>query len=410
MISYQDARNKIQECGAAALLGNEMVATAEIAGRVCAAPVYAEIPNQNFDNSAMDGFALNSAELENAAADRPVILTVAGHIAAGESLSFAAPERGQCYEIMTGAPLPPGCDAVVPVEKTAKNEQGKIVFTVAAKPGDNIRRIGEDYQQGDLVISPGAMLQAPHILALATLGVTQVSVVRRPRVALLSTGREIVEPGTVPLQHGQIYNSTQPYLRAAMAAMGMDVRAVETLPDDPSLFRERLSASIENGMDLCVSTGAVSAGVHDFVPSVLKELGAEIFFHKSAIRPGKPIFFARLPGHGPFYIGLPGNPASSAAGLRFFVAPLLRALQGLPAEEPSFGILKGTYRKGDAKLRFFMRAQISHNAEGLCEVDIPQKQPSFMVGLFTRTNGWASIPEEANLLEAGTRVAVYPDF
>ena len=410
MISYQDARDKILQCGAASPLETEIVATGEVVGRICAAPVYAEIPNQPFDNSAMDGFALNAKDLEGAAADHPVTLTIAGHIAAGEIQTFAAPGKGRCYEIMTGAPLPPGCDAVVPVEKTERVGKDAVAFRNPATGNDNIRRIGEDYRQGDLVVQAGTVLQSAHILALATLGVTEVSVVKRPRVALLSTGQEIVELGTAPLQYGQIYNSTQPYLRSAMAGMGIDVRAVQTLRDDPAAFRERLSALIASGIDLCVSTGAVSAGVHDFVPSVLKEMGAEIVFHKAAIRPGKPIFFARLPKGGPFYVGLPGNPASTAAGLRFFIAPLLRAMQGMPPEEPRYGILKSAYRKGDMPLRFFMRARKTYNEAGLCEVEIPQKQPSFMVSPFTGTNIWVSISEDTAMLEAGERVEIFSDF
>lgn len=408
MISYQDAVEKIYIHGADYALATEEIAVTDIAGRICAETIHAHVPNPAFDNSAMDGYALRAVDLEPATVDHPVTLDIAGHIAAGDTAMFDAPPAGSCYEIMTGAPLPAGCDRVVPVENTTRADGGGVMFHAPAGEKDNIRRMGEDYMSGDVVVGAGTVLQSAHILALATAGISRLHVKRRPALAVISTGREIVEAGSAPLEYGQIYNSTRPYLRSALTEMGADIRAQDMLPDDPVLFKKRLESLIEDGVDLCVSTGAVSAGMHDFVPSVLKDMGAEIVFHKVAIRPGKPIFFARLPNNGPFFIGLPGNPASSAAGLRFFIAPLLRAMQGLKPEERRFGVLKSDYRKGDRPLCFFMRARIGYNAQGVCEIEIPQKQPSFMVGPFTKTDGWVAIPENTDQMEEGDLVAFYP--
>lgn len=407
MISYSEAFKIILREAVRQPLHGERVDVSEINGRISAADIRAVVDNQPFDNSAMDGFAMKVADLQGASFDNPVALGVAGHIAAGELHRFAAPDTGQCYEIMTGAPLPPGCDAVVPVEKTERDVSGRVLFRDLPAVAENIRYAGSDFRNGDVVVRKGESLSTGHILALATLGVGHVDVLRKARVALISTGQEVVDSFAVPLQYGQIYNSTKPYLQGAVAALGMEVVACDSVQDDPDSFRKKLATLIEQGVDICLSTGAVSAGTHDFVPGVLQTMGAEIFFHKVAMRPGKPVLFARFPGHGPFYVGLPGNPAATAAGLRFFVAPLLRAMQGLPPEAPQFAVLKKDYNKGDLPLRFFMRAKCSHNSQGLREIEIPQKQPSFMVSPFAGTNVWAMIPENVSSLKEGDLVEFY---
>lgn len=406
MISYNEAVTIIRKAGAQNPLSDEHIGVTEIFGRICAADVRAAIANQPFDNSAMDGFALKAGDLQNATHENPVALAVAGHIAAGELRRFTAPSSGQCYEIMTGAPVPPGCDAVVPVEKTQKSADGQIIFRDKAKTDDNIRRAGADFKPGDIVLAAGTVLDPAHVLALATLGIGRVSVVRRAKIALVSTGQEVIDSFATPLEYGQIYNSTKPYLMAALAKPGLSAQDAGTVRDDPAGFKAKLEALVASGIDLCISTGAVSAGVHDFVPSVLKAMGAEIFFHKVAMRPGKPVLFAKFPGDGPFYVGLPGNPAATAAGLRFFVAPLLRAMQSLPPEQPQYAVLKNDYSKGDLPLRFFMRAKCGHTAQGMREIDIPQRQQSFMVSPFAGSNVWAVIPEDAHQLKAGDLVEI----
>lgn len=408
MISYEEALNIILKEGARKRLPDEMVEIEEIAGRICAADIAAPVANQPFDNSAMDGFALRVEDLAQAANDSPVVLEMIGHIAAGDSTPFKSPGQGQCYEIMTGALLPPGCDAVVPVEKIEKGAGKKILFRVMPGKGENIRRAGEDFQAGDRVFQKGKILDTGHILALATLGIGKVNVLKKPRIGLISTGREVVDEWSKKLEPGQIFNSTRPYLAASLKGLGAEVKYAGTIPDDPALFRKKLSGMIENGVDVGISTGAVSAGVHDFVPAVLKEMGAEILFHKVAIRPGKPILFARFPG-GLCFFGLPGNPVSSAAGLRFFVRPLIRALQGLPPEEPHYAILRNSWHGGAGKnLRIFVRVKTEFDRKNH-EASIPGTQQSFMVRPFTDTNGWCMISENKTALQAGDLITVYAD-
>ncbi|TAL29729.1 MAG: molybdopterin molybdenumtransferase MoeA [Alphaproteobacteria bacterium] len=407
MISYVEALSMIRAQGGKSRLDTETVPVEEISGRICAAEVRAPMANQPFDNSAMDGFALRAEDVMAAVNDNPVVLEMIGHIAAGGEMASRTPAKGQCYEIMTGAPVPPGCDTVVPVEKTEKDKTGRIIIRSPAAKGDNIRLAGHDFAVGDRVLEPGMTLQPGHVLALATLGIPAVEVLRRPRAALISTGLEVVDDLSAGLGAGQIYNSTGPYLRAVLPQMGMKLEFLGTVADDAPLYRSKLLKAAGDGCDIIVSTGAVSAGVHDFVPSVLREIGAEIFFHKVAIRPGKPVLFAKLPNGGPFLFGLPGNPVSTAVGLRFFVYPLLRALQGLEPEVPGYARLSEDYKKKKADLRFFLRAQLGNSKDGANEVKILRDQQSFMVSPFLKSDVWAVLPEDDSLNAAGDVIEIY---
>ncbi|MFH1157401.1 MAG: gephyrin-like molybdotransferase Glp [Pseudomonadota bacterium] len=402
MISYGAALVILRTEGKKKLLKTETVPLADISGRISAEKISAPVANPPFDNSAMDGFALRAEDIANA----PVALKSAGHIAAGDKPEKFALAQRQCCEIMTGAPLPPGCDAVVPVEKTEKNDNGRILFREPAQMGDNIRRAGADFAVGDDVLDFGVLMQAGHVLTLAALGIGSAKVLRRPKAGLISTGSEVVDDLGAKLKGGQIYNSTGHYLHAALPSMGMEPVSFGTVSDDAALYKSKLMRAAEDGCDIILSTGAVSMGVHDFVPAALKEMGVEVFFHKVAVRPGKPLLFAKLP-KGSFFFGLPGNPAATAACLRFFVCPLLRAMQGLPPERPEHGVLAEDYVRDKSGLRLFLRAALRDNDRGFNEIHIIREQPSFMVNPFVRSDVWAVVPEPASTLKAGDIVQFY---
>lgn len=406
MIAYEEAVEIIRAEAAENSLETEDSTLSALPGRVCAVDVISPVLNQPFDNAAMDGYALRAEDLAAAANDNPVMLEMIARVVAGDGRAFKALRQGECYEIMTGAPLPLGCDTVVPVENTVKSG-ARVQFTMRAEQGDNIRCAGEDFRAGDVVIAKGGILDEGHILALATLGVGAVRVFTRPSVALISTGREIVDDLSARLDPGQIYNSTKPYLESALSGAGGDVRSFGTVADDPAAFKRKLRDIMDHKTDIAVSTGAVSAGAHDFVPSVLKDLGAEIFFHKVAIRPGKPLVFARLPS-GALFFGLPGNPMASAAGLRFFIQPALRALRGLSPEQPYHAVLEDPYRK-KCGLTQFARARILCGGNAVLYADISPRQQSFMVKPFTDTNGWAIVPAETENIAAGEKIRIMPD-
>lgn len=303
--------------------------------------------------------------------------------------------------------MPSGCDTVIPVENV-KRDKEKALFYNASVKGDNVRRAGEDFAAGDVILQKDQMLNGHHILMLATLGIGKVEVVKKPKVAVLSTGLEVVDDLDVKLGDGQIYNSTGPFLRRILPSIGAEAVSCGTVADEPEKFRQKLSCMIGNGVDLIVTTGAVSAGAYDFIRTELERAGAEILFHKVKIRPGKPVLFAKFPDGGPLYIGLPGNPVATAAGVRFFVYPLLRAMMGRTQEKPHKAVLKNDYRKKKSDFRFFLRAVTAVNDKAVLEVEIAAKQQSFMVSPFTGANVWAVAPEGTEALKAGDVVDVYP--
>ncbi len=291
------------------------------AGRVLAEAIEARLDVPAFDNSAMDGYALHHR-------DAGKRLPVAQRIAAGSPATPLAP--GTCARIFTGGEIPPGADCVVMQERVA------VAADLAAIPpdipaGDNVRRRGRDVAAGAPLLPAGERLEAAALGHLAGQGITEVVVRRRPRVALLSTGDEIVDPGR-PLAAGQIYNSNRPMLRRLLERFGAELSRVTSIPDDPQGTRETLSAAAREA-DLVISTGGVSVGEEDHVKAALAALG-QLDLWRLAIRPGKPLALGRLPGREGKevrFVGLPGNPVSCFVGAWLFLRPLLGALQGCPA-------------------------------------------------------------------------------
>lgn len=407
MIGYEEAIGIIRRCGESRLLGSESVVLEKIAGRTSAQDLKAPMASQPFDNSAMDGYALSASVLSDVNRENAVTLQVIGQVLAGEAAPRQAPEEGQCYEIMTGAPMPPGCNTVVPVEN-AEKQSDRVVFWAPSATGKNVRLAGADFEDGELVLNAGESLDERHILPLATLGFDRVELVCRPRVAVLSTGLEVVDDLSKSLLPGQIYNASAPYLRQMLSALGAETEFFGTVADEPAVFREKLDEMIASGADILVTTGAVSAGVCDFIRDELEAKGAEILFHKVKMRPGKPILFAKFPNGGPLFVGLPGNPVATAAGLRFFVYPLMRAMQGLPPEKPKHGVLKRGSNNKKAEFRMFLRAVSRHTDNTVGEIEILPKQQSFMVSAFIHANAWVVAPEGVSEIGEGDLVEFYP--
>jgi molybdopterin molybdotransferase len=306
-------------------------------GRVLAEPVIAgrEIPP--WDNSSMDGYAVRATDLRAASPDAPVSLTIVGEVAAGATARGDV-SPGQTYRILTGAPLPPGSDAVVPQEDVAR-DGARVVFTSPVEPGAYVRPRGEDIRPGDRMLEPGAPLRPAALGVLAALGHARVRVYQRPRVAVLSTGDELVAPDA-PLGPGQIPDSNSYTLAGLAAEAGAVPQSLGIARDRPEELVERLSQGLE--ADVLVSSAGVSVGDRDFVREAVESLGARLAFWKVNMRPGKPLTFGRVGGQrdGPrvnraqgrrgdcLFFGLPGNPVSCMVTFELFVRPVLRRLGG----------------------------------------------------------------------------------
>ncbi|MDQ7018262.1 MAG: molybdopterin molybdotransferase MoeA [Robiginitomaculum sp.] len=396
MISYDEALALIAK--EAAPLDTEAIAPAKALGRVLAAGVVATRSLPPFDNTAMDGFALRAKDSQNAPCDLPVL----GSVAAGDVPAMA--EEAGAVEIMTGAPVPNWCDCIVPVENVdvVRDETGVPTHITVKAPitkGAHIRRAGEDVQAGQSLIAAGASLTPQSIAVLTALGVEVVSVVERPRIALIGTGAEVVRDPATDLKGGQIYDSNTPYLRAALRRDGFEAQVIPGSPDDTADFLTAMAAA--KGAKIIISTGAVSMGRRDFVPEALAQLGARIVFHKCTIRPGKPILFARLPDD-TYFFGLPGNPVSAAVGLAFFVMPLLDALLGRTKAPAIRAPLVNDFSK---KQGFTMFTKARLGAGG---IEILPGQQSFRLAPLLVANGWAVIPAGVDGVKAGDEVDFVP--
>jgi len=374
-------------------------------GQILAQSVVSPADLPPFDNTAMDGFALYAGSQTLPAGSE---YTVMGAQAAGDALVQA---EGGAWEIMTGARMPDGMDTVVPVERVeiirhdADGRPLAIRLGVDVATGQNVRRCGEDVPRDAELMAQGDQLQAQHLALLAALGIAEVEVVRRPRVALICTGRELVDDPGQPLHSGQIRNSNGPFLAARIAAAGAELVYQQTVGDEPDAFVQALQQALQAGAEIVLSTGAVSMGRHDFVPEALRGLGAEIHFHKVKIRPGKPLLFASLPG-GALVFGLPGNPVSSAVGLRFFVEPALRQMLGLPLERPLRLPLRERFEKR-VPLRCFLKGRLALNGDGQLQATVLPGQESFRLRPLLDTNAWIVLAEDADACDAGSLVDVY---
>lgn len=403
MIDCDDALSIV--LGATPALPAETCAAARAQGRILAAPVASAEWLPPFDNSAMDGFALRAGTGLRAGTE----LDVAGLRVAGDPQPAVA--TGGAWEIMTGAPMPDGFDAVIPVERVAvlsRDDAGRpcrIRLEADVVPGQHRRRRGEDVAAGRQVIPAGACVGPQHLMLLAAIGAATVQVARRPRVAVIATGRELETDPARPLAHGRIRNSNGPFLVARIAAAGAEPLHCETVDDDPAMFAASLARALRAGADVVLSTGAVSMGVHDFVPATLRGLGADIRFHKVAMRPGKPLLFARLDG-GALYFGLPGNPVSAAVGFRFFVEPALRAMLGMPPERPWSLPLAAPCEKR-APLRFHLKGRVLVGDDGRLHAQAMRGQESFRILPMLESDAWIVLPAGIDRFDAGDLVQVY---
>lgn len=303
-----------------------VVLLADALGLVLADDVVAPLSLPGFDNSAMDGYAVVADDIAGATAERPVLLPVAEDIPAGRTDALTL-KPGTAHRIMTGAPLPSGATAVIPVEST-NAATDTVEIRAAAKPGQHIRRAGEDVTTGTTVLRAGQVLTPAALGLVAALGMGEVSVIPRQRVLVMSTGTELVAPGT-PLQPGQIYESNAVMLAAAFRDAGAEVLASAMSGDDVETFRDALARHTGEA-DLIITTGGVSAGAYEVVKDAL---GEEVDFVKVAMQPGMPQGSGVVDGTP--IVTLPGNPVSALVSFEVFIRSPLRSAMGLPnADRP----------------------------------------------------------------------------
>ena len=372
----------------------EAVALRECRGRVLREPVHAERDAPPFDRVAMDGVAVDHAAVA-AGARR---LRVAGTQAAGRAPLALDDPRG-CIEVMTGAVLPAGCDAVIPVEEVFREgDEAVLPPALRAERWQHVHRRGSDARAGDLLLEAGTLLRAPEVAIVASAGLAVVQVTRAPRVAVISTGDELVEPGLPVLAH-QVRRSNSHALAAALEQVAGAVVEDAHVRDDEDAIAAVISAALDRS-DAVVLSGGVSMGRFDHVPRVLQRLGVRELFHRVAQRPGKPMWFGVAPAGQPVF-GLPGNPVSVLVCLVRYVLPALSHAVGLPPALPPRVALAEPVSFRPA-LAWFLPVRLEHDAEGRAWAWPRPTQGSGDFNALAGTSGFVELPPGPATFERGT--------
>ncbi len=421
ILTFEDGRRVVEQHSSKATPGEvETVDLLHSAGRVLAEPIAADRDIPPFPRSTRDGYAVRASDL----AKLPAKLKVIGEIKAGPlpGQVSAALNRGETFSIMTGAPVPQGADAVVMVEYTS--QQGCWVeITKGSAPGENIVPQGAEAKRGELLVNTGARLNEVAIALAASVGKSRLKVFVRPRVAILTTGDEIVaidaEPGPAQIRNSNTYS-----LAVQVQQAGGDPVFLSIAPDEPRRLRQLIEEGLQS--DLLIMTGGVSMGRYDLLEQVLAELQAEFFFTGAKIQPGKPVVFGRCPrgedalaregasapGSGPnsrtYFFGLPGNPVSTMVTFELFARPMLEALAGMSPRPLTFlhAQLKSEIRVKTGLTRF-LPAIVSGKYEA-SQVELVPWQGSGDIAAQSRANCYIVIPPAREHILAGEWVAVMP--
>ena len=397
ILSFEEARALVEDhASRLRAKGRELLGVLDAQGRVLAEPIHADRDFPPFPRSTRDGYAIRAADLDKLPADLQII----GEIKAGGVLSALLVESAHAAAIMTGAPVPNGADAVVMIEHTSRaGDRVHVARRVAAS--ENIVAAGAEAKRGDKLLAPGVRIGYPEIAVAASVGRSRLLVHAKPRVAVLSTGDEVVDID-VPPGPNQIRNSNSFSLAAQIQAAGGEAVVLPMAPDEHGRLGELLIEGLES--DLLQITGGLSMGKYDLVEQALAELKAEFFFTGAQIQPGKPVVFGRVDHK--YFFGLPGNPISTMVTFELFAKPVLEALAGISSRNLVFthAKLKSEIRTKTG-LKRFLPAMLSGEFEH-GEVELVRWQGSGDIASVARANCYAVIPPDRERIEAGEWVPV----
>ena len=404
MISYN--KSKIILKKSIIKLGEEFIDTNKCLNRVTSKNIYASSCYPSGNNAAFDGYAIKSSETYKLNKKTCKRFEIIGSIAAGNKPLKKKIKKFQTVEIMTGALIPSYFNTIIPIEQINfypnKKNAKYILINKKISKFEHVRFKGSDYKKGDLLVSQGTILQSNHILALKTLGIKKIKVKKKPNILFFSTGNEITNKDKI--LDWEVRNSNCHYIKSLNQNFLFNFKDGGILRDSQSnLFKSHINKMLNSKIDMIVTSGAVSAGKFDFVPNVIKNFQLSSYFKSVAIRPGKPILFAKIRGKSKAIFGLPGNPISSAACFRFFVYPYIRSLLGIKDEISFKAILKNEFIKKKEFTRF-VKSKLSTTSNGKLKVQILKGQESFRIKSFIQSNIWVMLPSGKEKFKKGETV------
>ena len=401
MISYEQSKKILKK--AKIKVKDESVISINSLNRVTSSNVYSGINYPADDNAAFDGFAINSNDTKKINKKFPKEFKIIGSIAAGAKPFKRSIKKFNTVEIMTGGILPKGFDTIIPIEQIkfypSKIKRNSIKIDKKISKYNHVRFKGSDYKKNELVIKKSTIIHPNHILALKTLGIKNIKVKKKLNILFFSTGNEISNKDII--SDWQVRNSNAYYIRSLNNNFLFNFKDGGILRDaHEKVFEDKIKKMITSNTDIIITSGAVSAGKFDFVPSVIKTFKLSNYFKSVAIRPGKPVLFAKIKGKQKIIFGLPGNPMSSAACFRFFVYPYISNILGLNSEKPIKAILKRDFVKKKNFTRF-AKSKLNTTNNGKIEVEVLKGQESFRIKSFLKSNIWALLPAGKSKFKKG---------
>ena len=401
MISY---KNSIQILKKGIIkIKNENIKSINSLNRIVSNNIYSNIDYPAGNNAAFDGFAINSNDTKKIKDNFIQKFRIIGLIAAGSKPLKKKVHKFDAIEIMTGGIIPKEFNTIIPIEQIVFHPNQKkpkyILVNKKVRKYDHLRFKGSDYKKKQLVVKKNTLIQPNHILAFKTLGIQNINVKKKINVLFFSTGNEISNKDVLP--NWKVRNSNSYYIKNLQENFLFNFKDGGILKDNhQKIFKSKISKMINSNIDIILTSGAVSAGKFDFIPSVVKSFNLSNYFKSVAIRPGKPILFAKIKGKEKAIFGLPGNPMSSAACFRFFVYPYIENILGLNKEKPIKALLKNDFIKKKEFTRF-AKSKLNTTQNGKIEVEILQGQESFRVKSFIESNIWSLLPAGKSKFKKG---------
>ena len=399
MINYNKALKILKK--AKIKIQNENVFVENSLNRVAARDIISPSNHPLANNAAFDGFVIKSEDTKDINKRNSKIFNIVGSIRAGSKLLKKKIKKFDTAEIMTGGVIPKYFNTIIPIEKiifySKKKNPISIIVNQKINKYDHVRFKGSDYKKGQIVIKKGTIIQSNHILAFKTLGLKKVEVKKKINVLFFSTGNEISNHIKIP--NWKVRNSNGSYIEAIKENFLFDFKNGGILRDShQNIFKSKIKKLLKSKTDIVLTSGAVSAGKFDYIPSIVKKFKLSHYFKSVMIRPGKPILFAKIDQKVIF--GLPGNPISSAACFRFFVYPFIENILGMSPEKPLKAILKNSFIKKKEFTRF-IKSKLSTTKNGKLQVELLPGQESFRINSFTKSNVWALLPDGKNIFKKG---------
>ena len=410
MKSYNEALNILKK--SYIKVGDEFIKSTDSLNRVCSKNIYSSFNYPSENNTSLDGFAVNSRDTQGIFKNKIKKLKVIGSISAGSKPFKKILKKNEVVEIMTGGILPKGSNTIIPIEKcnyVKDKENNYILIKKNFKKFENVRFKGSDYKKKDLLIKKNTLINSNHILTLKTLGVENIKVKKKINIAFFSSGNEISEKNQIP--NWKIRNSNHYYIKSLKNNFLYNFKNLGILRDrDEKKLYYKINKILKSKTDIIITSGAVSKGKYDFIPKVINKFNLSHFFKGVALRPGKPIIFAKFKGKQKVVFGLPGNPISTSACFRFFVAPYMSNILGLGEEKPIRAVLKNNFVKNKYFTRF-AKSKLTTTKDGKLKVELLRGQESFRVKSFSKSNIWALLPAGKSKFKKGDLIdCFFPSY